>query len=430
MKRRSFLISAAAPLAAVSAGAAPKNEKTQAKYHFEAQASAPLSAFGKPTRDGKLALRASGSVYLLTVSGGHAESSLGMATSSDGGDSFSPPIAVSPKGAAVSSHGENSPTFSFSPGIEVYALWERSAGHGIGTELLLSRSPAFGHVWEKPIKVTDKAEPSTNAFSSLGVSRRGEVFAVWLDGRDRDKGPAGTSAVYLAKSSDGGHTFHPNTAVAHGVCPCCRPTVTFGSGGKVHVCWRQVYPGSVRDMAVATSADGGKTFSEPVRVALDNWEINGCPHSGASMAVTGDRLWVAWYSDGDGSNPGVRLAWSDDGAKSFSKPVLASGPVLDANHPNLTVSDDGRLLMVFKGREAGKQDDWAPSRPWLVEISNDGGVSEAMAVPGRERAVSYPQVAGGTLGRVVVAWTEKDERGGSQMRLCRGRRAQAPAGDA
>lgn len=423
MKRRNFLLSAAAPLAAVPLAAANRAEAAKAvSYHFEPEASAPLAHYGQPTRDGKLAMRASGGVYMLAVSGGHAGSSLGMAASGDGGDSFSPPIPVSPKGQPVSSHGENSPTFAFSPGIEAYALWERSSGHGIGTELVLSRSPAFGHVWEEPVLVTDKSEPSTNAFSSLGVSPRGEVFAVWLDGRDQDKGPRGTSAVYLAKSTDGGKSFLPNVAVAHGVCPCCRPTIAFGQGGKIHVSWRQVFEGSIRDMALATSNDGGKTFSEPARVATDNWKIDGCPHSGATMAVRGERLWISWYSDGDGSNSGVRLTWSDDGGQTFAPAKLISGEILDANHPDMAVADDGRLLLTFKGRAPGKDDGWAPSGAWMLEVFEDGSSSQAQPVPGHKSSIRYPRIAGGTLGRTYVSWTEKVEGGATQVRLVRGRR--------
>ncbi|MBI1357770.1 MAG: hypothetical protein GC160_25820 [Acidobacteria bacterium] len=426
MKRRKFLFAAAAPLAASPLSAAARNEPAQGPaYHFEPEPSAPLAHYGKPTRDGKLALRASGAVYLLAVSGGHAGSSLGMSTSSDGGDSFAPPTPISPEGAAVSSHGENSPSFGFSPGIEAYALWERSAGGELGTELLLSRSPAFGHVWEEPVRVTDKSEPSTNAFSSLGVSPRGEAYAVWLDGRDRAKCPPGTSSVYLGKSSDGGKTVQPNVAVAHGVCPCCRPSIAFGSGGKVHVSWRQVFPGSIRDIGVATSTDGGKTFSEPVRVAADNWKIDGCPHSGASMVVKGDRLWIGWYSDGEGSNSGVRLSYSDDGGLSFAPAKIVSAEILDANHPDLTVADDGRVLMVFKGRAAGQQDGWAPSGAWVLEAFDDGSTTKPQLVPGHQSSISYPRIVGGTLGRVFVAWTEKGEKGQTQIRLSRGRRQSA-----
>ena len=391
-------------------------------YRFEPQPSTPLAMYGAPTRDPKLALRASGAVYMLAVQGGHGHSRLGLAISNDGGDSFAPPVPISAKEARVSSHGENSPSFAFGRSTEMYALWEESTGEGMGTNLMFARSLRFGHSWDDPLRVTDKEKPSTNAFSSMAVSPRGDVYAVWLDGRDRKMGPPGTSAVYLAKSADRGATFGKNVRVATGVCPCCRPTLEFGSGGEVHVSWRHVFPGHIRDMVVATSSDRGATFSEPVRVAKDGWKINGCPHSGASMVSKGNRLYVTWYSDGDGSNPGVRLAWSDDGANSFSQPAVVSRDILDANHPALTLAGDGRLLLTFQGRDPVKKSGWNPAGPYLVEISDEGHAGLPQAISGHAKAISYPAVVGGTVGRVYVAWTERGAKG-RQIRLTRGRRS-------
>jgi hypothetical protein len=413
---------------AFAAGPAAKLDRETAAYRFESEPSQPLGKFGAPTRDPKLTLRASGSVYLLTVSGPHSGSKLGVAISSDGGDSFAPPAVISRPEGKVSSHGENSPSFSFGNGIEVYALWEESTAQGLGTNLLVARSPAFGHSWLPPVKITDKTKPSTNAFSSMTVASNGDIYAVWLDGRDREMGPPGTSSVYLAKSTDRGKTFGGNVAVAHGVCPCCRPTAIADARGTVHVSWRHVYPGNLRDMAVATSRDGGETFGQPVRVAHDKWKINGCPHAGASMVQKGNRLWMSWYSDGDGSNAGVRLAYSDDAAQSFSKPVLVSRGILDANHPSLAFADDGRLLLAFQGRDPEKNDGWSPAGPYLIEISDAGHASAPIQVPGHKSSISYPTVAGGSLGRVFVAWTEKGKDGQQQIRLSRGRRvSRAPS---
>jgi len=411
-----LLFFAAAPLAAE-----PELGRQEVRYQFESEPSQPLAQYVPSSRDPRLSLRASGALYLLAVTGGHKGASAALAVSHNRGDSFAPPRPISGKDAAVSSHGENSPNFSFGPGIEAYALWEERTGDGLQTRLLFARSPAFGREWEEPVEVTDKTEPSTNAFSSFTVAPDGHIYVVWLDGRDAAKTKPGTSSVYLAKSADGGRTFGKNVAVARSVCPCCRPTVLADAKGVVHVSWRHVFEGNIRDMAVATSTNGGKEFAGPVRVAHDNWEIEGCPHSGASMVQHNGRIWISWYSDGDGTNPGVRLAWSDDGAKTFSDPVLASGDVLDANHPSLAVADDGRILLAFQGRDPVKQDGWAPSGPYLVEVTPEGRASRPIAVPGHEKSISYPVVAGGSLGRVFVAWTEPG-KDGRQVRLSRGRK--------
>jgi hypothetical protein len=63
--------------------------------------------------------------------------------------------------------------------------------------------------------------------------------------------------------------------VAANVCFCCKTSVTTGPRGVVYVAWRHIYPVNLRDMAVASSTDGGRTFSQPVRVSEDGWQLGG-----------------------------------------------------------------------------------------------------------------------------------------------------------
>ena len=118
----------------------------------------------------------------------------------------------------------------------------------------------------------------------------------------------------------------------------------------------------------------------------------------------------------------VWLSWSDDGAKSFSPAVQLSGDILDANHPALSVSEDGRVLIVFQGRDPQKNEGWDSARVFLAEIDASGKITGPMMIPGSQKSVSYPTVCAGTAGRVFVAWTESTDKG-SQILLSRGRRA-------
>jgi hypothetical protein len=337
---------------------------------------------------------------------------------------------ISESSASVSSHGENSPTLAID-GISFYALWEQSRQDG-GTDLMFARSLRFGRKFDAPIRVTDKTTPSSNAFSYLAVAPSGDIYAVWLDGRDRQAAQPGshasshgmmegTSSLYMSKSTDKGATFGKNIRVSAGVCPCCRPAVAFGQKGEVHIAWRAVYAEDTRDMAMATSTDGGATFSAPVRVAFDNWKINGCPHSGPTMSVRGRRLFIAWYSEGDGANAGIRLSWSDDAGRRFAPPVIASKDALDADHPALSLSEDGRMMLAFQGRDPAEKDGWGIQRVYISEVSEAGAVSKPVAVTGNKKSVSYPAILAGTVGRVFVAWTEGTENG-AKVFLSRGRR--------
>ncbi|MGH9913696.1 MAG: sialidase family protein, partial [Pyrinomonadaceae bacterium] len=330
--------------------------------------------------------------------------------------SFLPFVPISEPDAEVNSHGENSPTIAVT-GTEICALWEQRAATG-SRDLMFARSLSYGHNFEKPIRITDKTVPSFNGFSSLAVAPNGDIYAVWLDARDQPQ-PPGTFALYFAKSTDHGATFSRNVRVSTGVCPCCRPTLAFGSKGEIFIAWRKVFDGDVRDMVIATSNNGGETFAEPVRVAVDNWRISGCPDSGPVLAQQGERLYIAWFTEAEGK-AGVRLSWSNDGAQTFTPPIIVSSNILDANHPSFSTSEDGKTLLVFVGRDPTQKQRWSTLQPYLVEIGGAGEVTQPIPVPGSQKVNSYSAIAAGTVGRVFIAWAELKENGESVI-LSRGR---------
>ena len=363
----------------------------------------------------QIALSTSGALYLLAVAGEEDHQRLVLSMSHDGGDTFSPPVSVSSEDAVVAAHGENGPSLVQTP-TAVYATWqERKAGGP--NQIMFARSLQMGHSFEKPISVTDKPQPSFNGFSTMRVAPSGDIYVVWLDGRDA--GPKGTFAVYLAKSTDRGASFSPNTRIDLGACPCCRPNVAFGEHGEIYLSWRKVFDGDVRDMVVAVSNDAGKSFSAPRKVAEDGWVLHACPDSGPALVAANGRLFVAWYSEGQGK-AGIRLAVSQDQGRSFSSPQSASHDVLDPNHPQLSVSEDGRVLLAFQGRDNRKQDSWSPTQIFVAAIDGSGKAEMPQALPLEQRSASYPALLSASAGRVFVAWTETTGES-QQVELCRGR---------
>ena len=202
--------------------------------------------------------------------------------------------------------------------------------------------------------------------------------------------------------------------------PCCRPTVAFGDKGEVYVAWRKVFPGDIRDMVLATSTDGGKTFSSPVKLADDNWQLHACPDSGPSVVNAGGRLYAAWFSEGNNKS-GIRVAVSKGGGRSFSRPEIVSEHIVDANHPQLSVSEDGRVVLAFQGRiETKSQERWNPVQAFVAAVDESGEVSTPQALTSTQRSAAYPFVLSASAGRVLVSWTATS--GDShEVELCRGR---------
>lgn len=282
---------------------------------------------------------------------------------------------------------------------------------------MFARSPS-GDSFDAPIKVVDKAQPSFNGFASMAVAPNGDVYVAWLDGRNPGQ-MHGTFPVYMARSTDRGKSFAPNVEVASGSCPCCRQRVAFGAHGEVHVFWRKVFHGNIRDMVASNSTDGGTTFVEPVRVSEDNWQIAGCPESGPSAARIGNRLFVAWMTETDQGKGGVKLAWSDDEGKTFAPARVVSQGILDANHASLSVSGD-RLVILFQGRDAQKNQGWSTLQPYLVEVDGSGKMWELLAIAS-PKSITYPVISADPTGRIFMAWNESGENGPSLV-FERGRR--------
>ncbi|HZY64243.1 MAG TPA: sialidase family protein [Edaphobacter sp.] len=343
-----------------------------------------------------VAATVSGGLYLLSAE----NSGLTLRMSHDGGEHWMPSTLLSTPGSAVTTSAENAPQLA-THGMYAFALWQQK--NDAKTQLMEARatgmgaSPTVTLVTDKP--ATDK---SYSGFATLAVAPNGDVYAAWLDGRDNTSASTGTFNVYLARSTDHGATFHSNVKVATLACPCCRPSVAISADGTVYVAYRHVYPDNERDIAVVTSTDHGEHFGLPVRIANDRWKLYGCPESGPVAAVQGNKLVVAWYTAA-GNSPGIRLASSTDGGKTFSKELEVSKSIENANHPYLSMADDGTIALLFSGWQAEKNGDWSSFVPYALRIDTRGRVSDASRITEASGA-RYPTGSLSSDRNLYVVW--------------------------
>ena len=348
----------------------------------------------------QIGVRVTGDVSLLTVEGGD----LWYLTSPDGGDSFPQRVRVNETPHEVAAHGENIPILVLRSMRELYVLWQGRAG-GEGSVLRLARSADWGLTFSKPVPVDARSE--SPGFYTMAVSPQGVVYVAWLE----------SAGLHVARSTNRGQSFEPGIRVASGVCPCCRPSLAFADSGTVYVSWRGVSHGDVRDIQVASSADGA-AWSQPAAIAEDNWRLNACPHSGASLAVVGSRLFVAWHTVREGTAQ-VYLAWSDDDGKTFSPRANLRGAVMDANHPRL-VARAGKIGAVFQGRDPNDNVGWGKQNVYYREIAPDGSLSDLVNAGHLEGSATYPELLYEEPDHVFVAWHENGD-GRSRVVLVRGR---------
>lgn len=317
----------------------------------------------------------------------------------DGGDSSHSTVLADPLGP-IEPHGEAPPKLAWSPDGSLHALYVVAKvvpGRRFPVSALRHvRSTDGGATWSDPRTVTDDTLVfGSHNFHALHAAADGSVIAAWLDGR------TGQSAAFLSRSTDGGQSWGANQRLGTGeACPCCRTAIASAADGSVWVAWRAVLPGSIRDIVVARSTDGGATFSAPERVHADDWVFEACPHAGPSLVTDRDgRPHIAWWTGREGRS-GVWYARAGDDGR-FGEPIALSE--MGAMRPvHVQLAMEGDVV-------AAAWDDATAAVPRvMVRVSRDGGrrFGAPVTLSAAGEAALFP-VIGLAQGRLTVAWTQK-----------------------
>ncbi|HUP41155.1 MAG TPA: sialidase family protein [Vicinamibacterales bacterium] len=347
-----------------------------------------------------------------------------LAMSSDGGATFSPPRRVNDQAGDASANNEQPPRVVMTGPASARAVtvvWskrnEEGAQRSRRDAVRMARSTDGGRTFSPARFTHDPAASGARGWESLTVGSDGSVHVVSLDGRD-----AGRKMAEHAKQSGIPHKGQPpqdiyhatiapdggiaESLIATGVCFCCKTAVAVNARGVVYAAWRHIFPGSMRDIAFATSRDGGRSFDPLVRVSEDNWELNGCPEDGPTLAV--DRagvIHIAWATVVNGAEPEKALfyATSRDGKIFSARARLPVASGVTPGHPQLTLTADGGAAIVWDEVVSGVR------RVAATRVSRAGVVQPAEILSGVESA-SNPVIAG-TEGAVVAAWTSRSPTG-------------------
>ncbi len=246
------------------------------------------------------------------------------------GKAQSPPVRVNQQAGIATAWRGDQPSVAVNDRA-VYVLWTaRVELQGKkGTDIYLSVSNDQGQTFANGVKVNDDRVPGAHGMHSLAVATDGRIHVAWLDERNVQAPKPSPLAgghhmesnreLFVASSNDGGKTFSANRKVASDACPCCKTALTISPDGTLYASWRQVLPGNFRHIAVASSTDGGANFSTPVIVSDDKWMLQGCPVSGPSISTDANgTLKVVWFAAGAGDSPGLYFAESRDKGRTFT----------------------------------------------------------------------------------------------------------------
>lgn len=304
-------------------------EATAAKPAF---APVQLSADGVDAAEPVTVSASDGNVYVAWVNHNPNNQADVMVGRFDGqGKMHGAPVRVNPQAGVATAWRGDQPSVAVAKNGTVYVGWTArvEADGKKGTDIYLSASNDMGQTFAAPVKVNDDKVPTAHGMHSLAVAGDGHIYVSWLDERNVHVPTPSTKAeghhmesnrdLFIAQSTDGGRTFSKNQKVASEACPCCKTAMAIAGDGTLYIGWRQVLPGNYRHIAVTSSADAGATFSKPVIVSDDKWVLQGCPVSGPSLSVDdAGVLKVLWYAAGEANKPGLYFAESKDKGQSFS----------------------------------------------------------------------------------------------------------------
>lgn len=347
-----------------------------------------------------------GVFYVAWVGAGGGEADVWLARSEDG-VVFSAPVRVNDVAGDAAPHEQAPAQVAVGPGGEVYVVWQNNTvaeGRRFPySDLRFARSEDGGRTFSPAVTVNDDAAgpPSSHTFQSLAVARDGTVLVAWIDGRARTAAelaleseggalePGGMhhgsggpvlpgSQIRLARSEDGGRTFQASVVLADVACPCCRTAIAIGPDGVVNVAWRDVAEGEVRDVVVARSEDGGRSFGPASVVHADGWHIEGCPHAGPALAYdAAGQLHIGWYTGAE-SGPGLYHAVSEDGGGTFGAPnAVLTGDWVPVSLVSLAADTDGRVWAAWDDRRT------EPLMTRIARLDVGGPGAVVATVPGK-----------------------------------------------
>lgn len=255
--------------------------------------------------------------------------SIYCAMAKDGGSTFATPVLVTNHEGLMLGR-RRGPRIAVTDDYIIISAISRNDGN-----LVTWRSADGGRTWTGPLRINDQDTSAREGLHAMCTRTKNDVFAVWLDLRDRK------TKLYGAHSTDGGGSWSKNVLIYESpdgaICECCHPSVVADGDGNLYVMWRNNLQGA-RDMYLTTSKDGGRHFSAAEKLGAGAWPLKACPMDGGGLAVRGGCAVTVWRRD--------RMLYrtvphqKEEALMEGLQPVIAIGP----NGPYILWQNEGGIM--------------------------------------------------------------------------------------
>ena len=303
-------------------------------------------------------------VHLLYFKGDERHGDLFYTRSTDAGSTWSNAIRVnSQPNSAIAIGTMRHAHMALGKNGRVHVSWMGSdqaqpRAPRNGTPMLYTRLNDAADAFENQRNLIQH-RPGLDGGGSVAADADGNVYVAWHapqshEGNEQDR------RVWLARSTDDGKTFAPESAISPpgtGSCGCCGMRITASPAGTLHVLFRGAADPTHRDMYLLTSNDRAASFAS-ARVA--DWEIARCPASTAAFAHSKSATFGAWES-----HDGVHFGRIDSTGRIASPLTLPT--LRTRRHPALATNDRDLVLLAWSEATA-----WGKGGPvaWQVFTRN------------------------------------------------------------
>lgn len=253
-------------------------------------------------RTPSFAIDADGKAYSVFSQNGH----LYLTITDDFGKSYSAPVAINRRPEAIYDDGENRPKILLSGNNALFVSWTHKTPGRYSGDVRFARSLDAGKSFSEPVTINTDTQLISHRFDTMALDGSGRLYLFWIDKRDQHAAAKSQhdylgAALYYTYSDDQGASFQPDMKWVDHSCECCRIATAKNVQGKIALLWRHVFPGNIRDHAIAY-IDGkqNQISGQPLKATIDNWHLEGCPHHGPDMSFDANhRAHMVWFTQGE-----------------------------------------------------------------------------------------------------------------------------------
>lgn len=358
-----------------------------------------IDTLGSPAAPGSaepnLAVGRDGKVYMTWLEPADSGHALRFAVLD--GDRWSSPRTIR-AGRDFFVNWADFPSIAVLDGGRLAVHWLQRNGKGTyAYGVRVSQSKDGGRTWSRPIVPHRDTSQTEHGFVAMW-RESGRLGAVWLDGRkfNKDGHHPSNEMMLVSTTIDAEGKLGAEVRLDERTCDCCQNAAAMTSRGPI-VAYRDRSPDEIRDIYVTRRIAGRWTEGTPVY--SDNWKIAACPVNGPSVAASGKRVALAWFTAANDS-PRVKVAFSDDAGEKFGAPLRVDDGN-PAGRVDVALLQNSAALVTWIERTGG---DTAAVRVRRIESNGRMGEAMTIAKSSAARASGFPRMAM-TGTEAVFAWT-------------------------